>query len=1176
MKYTILFASALLLTLGQAARCSAQSPESSQGDPSPRQIASELRFLDLVFAPSIFTGDEFPECDFLDKDRAKQLIGVYSVDAQFYNAAQEEVEAPEEVGRYGAIVTVRGASGRELTRYRTLFKRPEGQDRWGPPIEASFRLPGEFGIDPKVARGQGRQVVTTLLRAAERDSHRSHEVAVLLAGLHETSAEAESATFLDDANAIDRAWWLGLTRKLNGNAERFAGVTIPRPTKITGTPAPVLREGTLAEAGMKPSARREIDAVLNEWAGDTDESFIACVARRGVVVLHRAYGDRDGEPVTTETKNFLASITKAMSGTVATMFADRGLISFSDPVEEYLPEFDVEGVDKSATIRHLFTHTADMESHDADGLVDIEHLYGGQTYQELKVGAQHRYNGDSLGVGVRVLEQISGKTLPQLYKECLFDPLGCESIEASNASWNAQATAMDLARIGQLLANRGAYGDKRFFSNASFRNMLPRSLNDLLNKEQNIEWGIGLTWFGDGVIGHGSATSCTLMVDLKNDLVITMTRGRAGRNFWKYQPRFLQAVRDNIAPAMLNPLIGDHMVVQRGKPVRVWGWTHPGKEVRVTLAGEQATAVADRSGNWRASLPALDAGGPHTLQVEGHESKTIEDILVGDVWVCSGQSNMVWPVSRSDDAEAEIAAADHPGIRLFKVANAIATAPRDAVSGEWSVCSPKSIPGFSAVGYYFGRKLHEEVDVPIGLIQTAWGGTLAEAWTDAESLKSLPEFTEAVRSMELAAEEDSGDPPVPVARVDRWYQQNRGKLGPDGRELASYDDSDWKSIRMPGFWEEAGVGLSGFDGVVWLRKEFDLPEGAAGEVHVLTLGTIDDVDTTWINGRRIGSKTVHNQPRSYKIPGDVLKPGRNVVAIRVYDSIGAGGVVGQDGDLLLHEQGDLSQGVSLAGEWRFEVAAEKSDLSPFPPPIGSSPHDVTVLFNGMLAPLTPLPIKGVTWYQGESNAGRAEQYQRLLPTMIRGWRKDFGQGDFPFLVVQLANFLRQQSEPSEGGWAELREAQALTAAADPNVGLAVTTDIGEARDIHPRNKQDVGKRLALSALRIAYDRDVVDSGPTYREMTVDGAKVRLSFDGVGGGLSADGELKGFAIAGDDGEFVWADAEIDGDQVVLSSPDTPEPKAVRYNWASNPIGNLFNEEGLPAAPFRTDGPAASRE
>lgn len=592
---------------------------------------------------------------------------------------------------------------------------------------------------------------------------------------------------------------------------------------------------------------------------------------------------------------------------------------------------------------------------------------------------------------------------------------------------------------------------------------------------------------------------------------------------WNRAGRLHKLVR---APLSLAPLFRDHMVLQRDREVPVWGWGAPGARVEVRFAGSTVTTKVGADGCWSVKIGPFAAGGPHELEVN---DLVVRDVLVGDVWVCSGQSNMEWPVAASANADAEIAAADHPTIRLFTVPKSISATPRAMTNGAWTPCTPDTVRDFSAVAYFFGREFG---DVPIGLIDASWGGTPCESWTSADALRELPDFAPAVERMERILRE-------PVAPA-----VDAGTADPDA------DVSAWKVLELPGHWERA---LPDFDGAVWFRRDVELPAEWAGRDAVLTLGAIDDMDVTWINGQRVGGLegAGHwNTPRRYDVPGAVLRAGRNVIVVRVVDTGGPGGFSGKPEEMALSRDG---ASIGLAGDWRY---------LPFhmtPPVAVSNQNSPTALYNGMIAPLAPYGIRGAIWYQGESNASRAAQYRALFPAMIRDWRARWGQGDFAFLFVQLANFMAAKPEPSESAWAELREAQA-SALSLPNTGMAVAIDIGDAGDIHPRNKQEVGRRLAAAARG--------ESGPLYKRLEIEGDAIRLWFDH--GPPVADGELRGFAIAGEDGRFVWAAATIDGETVVVRG--VPSPRAVRYAWADNPEGcNLVNVAGLPASPFRTDSP-----
>jgi sialate O-acetylesterase len=625
----------------------------------------------------------------------------------------------------------------------------------------------------------------------------------------------------------------------------------------------------------------------------------------------------------------------------------------------------------------------------------------------------------------------------------------------------------------------------------------------------------------------------------------------------------------------VHPLFSDHMVLQRGMECPVWGWTQPGAKVRVMFQGKAVEATAEADGKWVARLPTLVTGGPWQMDIEGPQKLAIKDVLVGDVWICSGQSNMEWPVSASNNPEAEIKAAVYPRIRLFTVPKLIAGEPQVTLdaNAKWQTCTAETIPGFTAVGYFFGRELHKSLDYPIGLINSSWGGTIAEAWTSAEALQTMEDFkadVETTRQQYAAAKAgtDSFD-----QQMAAWWGANDQGLK-DGANWAAADASEegWEKMALPTLWESAN--LKDFDGIVWFRRAFEVPAELAGKTAKLELGAIDDRDDTYLNGARIGGLDVYNAPRSFPIEAGKLQAGKNVVAVRVLDTGGGGGLYGPAEAMRLVvpvQEGVAAEVViPLTGEWAFKPSNPLASLTPVPQRLGGNPNVVTVLYNGMIAPLVPYGIKGAIWYQGESNAGRDKQYRTLLPTLINDWKTRFGAADYSFHIVQLANFMEVQSTPVQPGWAELREAQALTAKNDAKVGLAVITDIGDAADIHPRNKQDVGKRLALQALSISYGRgEIVAAGPEFTEMVIADGKATLKFANAGGLKANGGELKGFAIAGADKNFVWAKAEIAGETVVVSAPEVPMPVAVRYNWANNPIGNLFNAANLPAAPFRTD-------
>ncbi len=621
-------------------------------------------------------------------------------------------------------------------------------------------------------------------------------------------------------------------------------------------------------------------------------------------------------------------------------------------------------------------------------------------------------------------------------------------------------------------------------------------------------------------------------------------------------------------------VLGDGMVLQQQTDVAVWGWADP--QERVTVRGSwkdaEVSTTADGAGQWRVTCRTPVAGGPYTLTVRGDNEITLSDVLIGEVWICSGQSNMEWPVRLAQDGEAEVAAANYPQIRLFDVEHTVAIRPESDCGGTWRVCGPQTVGGFSAVGYFFGRDLYEKLHVPIGLIGSNWGGTVAEAWTSAGTLRGLRDFDEALNVLARESQEPGYLNQYAQQKLAGWWQSLDG-IDPGsaagGWKSPELADADWPTMNLPSPWERQG--LAGVDGVVWFRKEVELPAEWAGQSLNLELGPIDDFDTTWFNGVRVGGLMVTgswNKPRHYTVPAELVRPGRNVVAVRVVDTGIDGGFSGRPEQLRIWPSGtDESQALSLASAWRYRVSLDSAKLPPWPQITGLHANYPTALYNGMISPLVPFALRGAIWYQGESNRPRAYQYRTLFPAMIGDWRQSWGRGDFPFYYVQIAPFAYQGDR---GEAAELREAQMFTLAT-PNTGMVVTLDIGNPADIHPRNKQEVGRRLALWALARTYGRPVGEfSGPIYREMRVEGDSVRVLFDHTGGELTSQGRaLTGFVIAGSDRRFVPAVARIDGETVVVQADAVSEPVAVRYAWGAADCASLFGQTGLPASSFRTD-------
>ncbi len=623
------------------------------------------------------------------------------------------------------------------------------------------------------------------------------------------------------------------------------------------------------------------------------------------------------------------------------------------------------------------------------------------------------------------------------------------------------------------------------------------------------------------------------------------------------------------ANVKLPQLMSSNMVVQREAPVRIWGMAKKREVVTVSFNGQTVKTRAGRTGKWQVILKSMTAGGPFKMTIQGKNKIILDNVLIGDVWICSGQSNMNMSVKRSNDAAAEIAAANYDKIRLFTVPRSISNVPKsDMDESAWLTCSSENIVQFSAAAYYFARRLQKDIDVPIGLVHASWGGTGVETWTSIDGLTALDGFASGIESLK------NFDP--------KEYANNRKKkllaitgplpttdVGMNGDEAIwakpDNDFSAWKTMELPQLWENAG--LIDLDGVLWFMIDFkiDAEETLKGiSVH---LGKIDDSDDTFVNGTRVGGLVEkYDVPRVYFLEKGVAITGRNVLVVRVEDIYLGGGFSSLPKDMFIRTS---KRKIPLAGKWKYRIGkgivATRNGGNPNAMP--------SLLFNGMISPLLPLTFKGAIWYQGEHNADRAYEYRKLFPNMIRDWRKHFKQGDFPFIFVQLANFQKVEDKPVESNWAELREAQSMTLKNTAHTGMAVIIDIGNADDIHPKNKQEVGKRLAMSALSKVYNKEYAAS-PTFESMKIKKNVVRIKFKEIGKGLVVKnryGYVNGFAVAGADKKFHWAKAYIEGNNtIVIVSDAVNNPVAVRYAWANNPGDvNLYNAAGLPADPFRTD-------
>ena len=613
-------------------------------------------------------------------------------------------------------------------------------------------------------------------------------------------------------------------------------------------------------------------------------------------------------------------------------------------------------------------------------------------------------------------------------------------------------------------------------------------------------------------------------------------------------------------------IFGNHMVIQQGMQAPVWGKAHPGATVRVDFAGYTTIAKADNDGKWMLRMPELPAGGPFEMKVSSNSKITLTDIMVGEVWLASGQSNMAMATSSTNiDANRKDAEDDYKNIRLFTVPDATASIPLDDITtGEWKICNKGTVKDFSAVGYFFGRELFNHSKNPVGIINVSKGATNVETWMSADMLASIPEF----RNKVLTRDNDLGKWNAFVKKsqeAEKYREvtaQTANKGVQVGVNLLKYKDNDWKKATAP--MDMARLGLNGYWGFVWIRKYIDLTEADINEDLTTHLVVSSNYNTFYFNGVEIGKGKNELAPKQFSIPKKLLQAGKNVLAIKmvVYWGTATIGLKGEEANLFTS---NTHRKILLDGEWLYN-----SSIEPELPKWQDYYNRDNVLYNARIAPIIPFGIKGVLWYQGEANASRAALYKRLFPMLIEDWRVRWKQGYFPFLYVQLANYKEKKNIPVEDDWAELREAQ-LQTLSYPNTGMASAIDIGDANDIHPKNKLEVGKRLFLAARKIAYQEDLVYSGPTYDSMKVEGSKIRIYFSSTGSGLVAKNntDLKGFSIAGADKKFFWANAVIKGNEVEVSCDKVMNPLAVRYSWESNPDGNLYNKEGLPASPFRTD-------
>jgi sialate O-acetylesterase len=631
-------------------------------------------------------------------------------------------------------------------------------------------------------------------------------------------------------------------------------------------------------------------------------------------------------------------------------------------------------------------------------------------------------------------------------------------------------------------------------------------------------------------------------------------------------PRLAAEDSTPVGAPFLSPIFGDNMVLQRDRPNTIWGWSKPGDKVRVGVDGRFSSGVAGPDGRWQAEVIPPPPGKALVVTVDGTQHAVLHNVLVGDVWLCGGQSNMEFGLPRANNGAEEVAGADHPDIRFFKVAPHPAYAPALTPTGTWKVCSPQTVaenPALSAVAYFFACRIQQSTGIPIGLVVDCLGGTPVETWMDPATLQAMPEWGKPMAEISrLRASHEPGYGSYLMHWFDDYDAGAKGKTWAD----PGLDDSAWKTVPLLGGFE--AFGLSDVPAVCWFRREVTLPDPLPPGDATLYLGVVEKMDTAYVNGTWVGASSWVENPRVYHVPASVLRPGRNVIALRVFKLKSKAGFMSPPETLRL-KVADGTE-IPLAGDWKGIVSVDARPPHPLPLGYENYPTMPSVLFQGMIRPVAPLAIRGALWYQGEANAVRAHQYRTLLPAMIQDWRNAFGQGGLPFYIVSLPAFQPRRDQPGDDEWAELREAQALTAQTVPNSGLVVTIDTGDAGNIHPTDKKPVGERLALLALAKTYGKDLVYSGPVYRSAQREGAAMRVQFDHTEGGLMIHGiHLEEFSVAGSDHVWHWADARIEGDTVVASSAEVPAPVAVRYAWQSNPKATLFNDAGLPAGPFRSD-------
>jgi len=610
-------------------------------------------------------------------------------------------------------------------------------------------------------------------------------------------------------------------------------------------------------------------------------------------------------------------------------------------------------------------------------------------------------------------------------------------------------------------------------------------------------------------------------------------------------------------------LFSDRMVLQRNEPIPVWGWADANEKIEVHFNKQILKTKADKNGKWLIHLKAEIAGGPYEMSIKGKNEIVLKDVLVGEVWICSGQSNMEFTVDRAMNAKQEMNDSDFPMIRQFLVEKDLSATPKSTLkAAKWDVCNKSTVGNFTAVGYFFAKQLYAQLNIPIGIINTSWGGTCVETWTSREAFENSDEFKGMIAQMPKMDIDSLSKNQIKsvTERIENIQGSKINASDETSFKESSFNDGNWPEMNVPELWENQQLG--NLDGVVWMRKSFVISKEDSENEALLELAKIDDMDVTYINGIEVGTTNQYDKKRAYQIPFKTIREGKNVIAIKIFDYSGGGGIWGEASDLKLSLN---SKVMPLSGKWKFNVTEIKSEVSP-----NSYP---SLLYNAMVNPLIPYAFQGVLWYQGEANVGRANQYKKAFPLMINDWRTKWDQGNFPFYFVQLSSYNEFNGNSTNGSkWAELREAQTKTLQT-LNTGMCVTTDIGNPKNIHPTNKQEVGKRLAAIALHDIYNKNVVFRGPTFKSMEIKEDQMTLTFENIGGGLmtpNKSGNIKGFEIAGADKVFHYAKAYLEDNKVVIINENVKNPVAIHYGWADDASdSNLFNKEGLPASAFRTD-------